>query len=190
MPSSFFKDKGGFDYEKQREETIDRMKSEHARQKVEVNFYGPKPSMPTEVSLVGDDVEILSQKSRQLKKYQSQTTNRRKRYGDMSPSERENGRAELLKRFKDNVLSLSMRNSIGMDPGSFSKTLGASTDLNNLFSSTVGKTDAFSQRLQTTKNSGFGARKPIYQKPNEKLWNLLDSYKNMQAEERQDREIK
>ena len=60
----------------------------------------------------------------------------------------------------------------------------------DLLNSTLNKTDAFSQRMnQTSKSfmskSGQFKRKTSYNKKNEKLWTLLDKFKNQIEEDKQ-----
>lgn len=64
-----------------------------------------------------------------------------------------------------------------------------------MLNQTLNKTDAFTLRLNTTKNSlekddefKFKTRKSFYNKQNEKLWTLIDQYKAQKQVEKEDLE--
>lgn len=76
-------------------------------------------------------------------------------------------------------------NTSAFNPELNQSDMGAPVQIQNMLNATLNKTDAFTMRLNSTKNSidlqneefKFKTRKSFYQKKNEKLWTLIDEYK-------------
>lgn len=125
---------------------------------VDVNFYGfDNPNR--EVSPKADKFDIQSRASSKRINIRSKGSKRR-RYADMSPSQRENQRNDLLNKFKSNVMSLAQmealdtsQNDLFANTGKskFNKTsTGFSTQditMSEFLNKNFTQTDAFSQRM-------------------------------------------
>ena len=70
------------------------------------------------------------------------------------------------------------------NPSLNTSALAGNTNIQSLLNQTLNKSDAFTMRLASTKQSlatdeefKFKARQTSYKKQNEKLWTLIDRYK-------------
>mmetsp|Transcript_9352 Transcript_9352/g.14175 ORF Transcript_9352/g.14175 Transcript_9352/m.14175 type:complete len:148 (+) Transcript_9352:1060-1503(+) len=141
----------------------DYLQDEHRRQRVDVNFYGLGSS--TEVNPVfnasklnqcsADRLDLLSECCSENK-----ITHKKKRYEELSPSERNLKKQDLLMNFKSNVMSVANLSQPDrpLRNGHTNFTVGNSIAEKNMgdLVATLSHADTFSQRmLERNKKMGF-----------------------------------